>query len=229
MVDSPHGKGVTFTIRSAPVGYAAEYLTCGSLVAIPMGFSLHMFMRVLYHICISIPSGGRSVLPTFWNIWYNCLIKLNALLFVLTKPLLSLDNGLRAGCGNVFCRVPSVGCCQVVVDRVRTFCFRAPRLFPAASKMLARSKNDRPDETRHNNPLSYPLRRSCERGDGRDFDLRLDRQRGHQRMELRQPRRTVCRRRGEAGRRGVDCVAEMAKGELAVDSPKSPGLILIIR
>ena len=50
MVDSPHGKGVTFTTRSAPVGYAAEYLTCGSLVAIPMGFSLHMFMRVLYHI-----------------------------------------------------------------------------------------------------------------------------------------------------------------------------------
>ena len=85
MVDSPHGKGVTFTIRSAPVGYAAEYLTCGSLVAIPMGFSLHMFMRVLYHICISIPSGGRSVLPTFWNIWYNCLIKLNALLFVLAN------------------------------------------------------------------------------------------------------------------------------------------------
>ena len=74
-------------------------------------------------------------------------------------------------------------------------------------------KNDRPDETRHNNPLSYPLRRSCERGDGRDFDRRLDRQRGHQRMELREPRRTVCRRRGEDGRRGVDCVAEMAKGE----------------
>ena len=30
MVDSPHGKEVTFTIRSAPVGYAAEYLTRGS-------------------------------------------------------------------------------------------------------------------------------------------------------------------------------------------------------
>ena len=30
MVDSPHGKGVTFTIRSAPVGYAAEYLTRGT-------------------------------------------------------------------------------------------------------------------------------------------------------------------------------------------------------
>ena len=27
MVDSPHGKGVTFTIRSAPVEYAAEYFT----------------------------------------------------------------------------------------------------------------------------------------------------------------------------------------------------------
>ena len=52
MVDSPHGTGVTFTIRSAPVGYAAEYLTCGSFAALTMGFSLHMFMRVLYHICI---------------------------------------------------------------------------------------------------------------------------------------------------------------------------------
>ena len=102
MVDSPHGKGVTFTIRSAPVGYAAEYLTCGSLVAIPMGFSLHMFMRVLYHICISIPSGGRSVLPTFWNIWYNCLIKLNALLVRPREYLyIPKDNGLRAGCGKV--------------------------------------------------------------------------------------------------------------------------------
>ena len=39
--------------RSRPVGYAAEYLTCGSLVAIPMGFSLHMFMRVLYHISLA--------------------------------------------------------------------------------------------------------------------------------------------------------------------------------
>ena len=47
MVDSPHGKGVTFTIRSAPVGYAAEYLTCGSLVAIPMGFSLLMSMQYI--------------------------------------------------------------------------------------------------------------------------------------------------------------------------------------
>ena len=30
-----------------------EYLTCCSLVAIPMGFSLHMFMRVLYHISLA--------------------------------------------------------------------------------------------------------------------------------------------------------------------------------
>ena len=95
--------------RSAPVGYAAEYLTCGSLVAIPMGFSLHMFMRVLYHICISIPSGGRSVLPTFWNIWYNCLIKLNALLVRPREYLyIPKDNGLRAGCGNV--NLPRPGC-----------------------------------------------------------------------------------------------------------------------
>ena len=50
MVDSPHGKGVTFTIRSAPVGYAAEYLTRDAFAAIPMGFTLLMFMRILYHI-----------------------------------------------------------------------------------------------------------------------------------------------------------------------------------
>ena len=36
--------------RSAPVGYAAEYLTCGSFAALTMGFSLLMFMRILYHI-----------------------------------------------------------------------------------------------------------------------------------------------------------------------------------
>ena len=41
-------------IRSAPVGYAAEYLTCGSFAALTTGLTLLMFMRVLYHICISI-------------------------------------------------------------------------------------------------------------------------------------------------------------------------------
>lgn len=50
MADSPHGKGVTFTIRSAPVGYAAEDLTCGPFTAIPMGCLTLMFMRILYHI-----------------------------------------------------------------------------------------------------------------------------------------------------------------------------------
>ena len=50
MVDSPHGQGVTFTIRSAPVGYAAEYLTYGSFAALTMGLTLLMFMRILYHI-----------------------------------------------------------------------------------------------------------------------------------------------------------------------------------
>ena len=50
MVDSPHGKGVTFTIRSRPVGYAAEHLTCGEFSALTMGFSLLMFMRILYHV-----------------------------------------------------------------------------------------------------------------------------------------------------------------------------------
>ena len=152
------------------MGYAAEYLTCGSLVAIPMGFSLHMFMRVLYHICISIPSGGRSVLPTFWNIWYNCLIKLNALLVRPREYLyIPKDNGLRAGCGNVFCRVPFVGCCPAVEGHARTFCIGL-RGFLLPRQNACEVKNDRPDETRHNNPLHGPLRRSCERGDGRDFD-----------------------------------------------------------
>ena len=99
-------------------------------------FLAHVYARIIPYF-ISIPSGGRSVLPTFWNIWYNCLIKLNALLVRPREYLyIPKDNGLRAGCGNVFCRVPFVGCCQVVVDRVRTFCFRAPRLFLAASKRL---------------------------------------------------------------------------------------------
>ena len=50
MVDSPHGKGVTFTIRSAPVGYAAEYLTRGAFPAIPMGsFPLMSIYCILYH------------------------------------------------------------------------------------------------------------------------------------------------------------------------------------
>ena len=50
MMDNPHGKGVTFTICSAPVGYAAEYLTRGRFSAIPMGFSLLMSICcILYH------------------------------------------------------------------------------------------------------------------------------------------------------------------------------------
>ena len=50
MVDSPHGKGVTFTIRSRPMGYAAEYLTRGSFAAIPMGrFPLMFIYCILYH------------------------------------------------------------------------------------------------------------------------------------------------------------------------------------
>ena len=50
MVDSPHDKGVTFTIRSRPVGYAAEYLTCGTFAALDRGCFSLMFMRILYHI-----------------------------------------------------------------------------------------------------------------------------------------------------------------------------------
>ena len=37
-------------MRSAPVGHAAEYLTCGTFAAISIGFPLLMFMRILYHI-----------------------------------------------------------------------------------------------------------------------------------------------------------------------------------
>ena len=112
-----------------------------SLAALSSRFPWAFLCTCLCAYYTIFPSGGRSVLPTFWNIWYNCLIKLNALLVRPREYLyIPKDNGLRAGCGNVFCRVPFVGCCQVVVDRVRTFCFRAPRLFPAASKTLARSK-----------------------------------------------------------------------------------------
>ena len=50
MVDSPHGKGVTFTIRSAPVGYAAEYLTRGPFATLDRGCFSLMPMRILYHI-----------------------------------------------------------------------------------------------------------------------------------------------------------------------------------
>ena len=46
----PHGKEVLFALRSAPVGYAAEYLTCGEFPALTMGFSLLIFIRILYHI-----------------------------------------------------------------------------------------------------------------------------------------------------------------------------------
>ena len=53
MVDSPHGKGVTFSIRSRPMGYAAEHLTRGGFVALTMGFSLLMSICcILYHFPI---------------------------------------------------------------------------------------------------------------------------------------------------------------------------------
>ena len=106
----------------------------------------------------------------FWNIWYNCLIKLNALLVRPREYLyISKDNGLRAGCGNVFCRVLFVECCPAVEGHARTFCIGL-RGFFLPRQNACEVKNDRPDETCHNNPLHGPLRRSCERGDGRDFD-----------------------------------------------------------
>ena len=50
MMDNHHGKEVLFAIRSAPVGYAAEYLTCGAFAAIPMGsFPLMSMNCILYH------------------------------------------------------------------------------------------------------------------------------------------------------------------------------------
>ena len=132
-------------------------------------FLAHVYARIIPYF-ISIPSGGRSVLPTFWNIWYNCLIKLNALLVRPREYLyIPKDNGLRAGCGNVFCRVPFVGCCPAVEGHARTFCIGL-RGFFLPRQNACEVKNDRPDEARHNNPLHGPLRRSCERGDSRDFD-----------------------------------------------------------
>ena len=37
-------------MRSAPVGYAAEYLTRGEFPALTMGLTLLMFMLILYQI-----------------------------------------------------------------------------------------------------------------------------------------------------------------------------------
>ena len=45
-----NGKKVPFTMRSAPVGYAAEYLTRGEFPALTMGLTLLMFMLILYQI-----------------------------------------------------------------------------------------------------------------------------------------------------------------------------------
>ena len=60
MVNSPHGKGVTFTIRSAPVGYAAEYLTRSGFTALTMGcFPLMSICCILYHF-----SGVHRILLT---------------------------------------------------------------------------------------------------------------------------------------------------------------------
>ena len=62
MVDSPHGKGVTFTIRSAPVGYAAEYPI--------LAFSrpnksrlLPMFIwLILYHLSLTLELTDNAIL-----------------------------------------------------------------------------------------------------------------------------------------------------------------------
>ena len=141
-----------------------------SLAALSSRFPWAFLCTCLCAYYTIFPSGGRSVLPTFWNIWYNCLIKLNALLVRPREYLyIPKDNGLRAGCGNVFCRVPFVGCCPAVEGHARTFCIGL-RGFFLPRQNACEVKNDRPDETCHNNPLHGPLRRSCERGDGRDFD-----------------------------------------------------------
>jgi len=63
MVDSPHGKGVTFTIRSAPVGYAAEYLTRGKFATQRMGrFPLMSICCILYHFP-GCPAHHRAIQP----------------------------------------------------------------------------------------------------------------------------------------------------------------------
>ena len=72
----------------------------------------------------------------FWNIWYNCLIKLNACWFVRTKSLLSLDNGPRAGCGKVNLPRPVCGMLSGCSGPRMDILHRAPRLFLAASKRL---------------------------------------------------------------------------------------------
>ena len=62
MVDSPHGKGVTFTIRSAPVGYAAEYpITEFSWVFSPIK------RLILYHfhaLNTPLPTPPDTLYPT---------------------------------------------------------------------------------------------------------------------------------------------------------------------
>ena len=64
MVANHQGKGVPFAIRSRPVGYAAEYLTCGSFAAIPMGFPLLMSICcILYHFW----DVRRILLPPPWQ------------------------------------------------------------------------------------------------------------------------------------------------------------------
>ena len=60
MVDNPHGKGVTFTIRSAPVGYAAEYLT---RAIFPL-FSLIAFLCI-----IPFPTLTHSSIYTFYTLY----------------------------------------------------------------------------------------------------------------------------------------------------------------
>ena len=59
MVDSPYGKGVTFTIRSAPVGYAAEYpIAKFSWVFSPIQ------RLILYHLSLTL---GLTGIAVFWN------------------------------------------------------------------------------------------------------------------------------------------------------------------
>ena len=61
MVDNPHGKGVTFTIRSAPVGYAAEYLIFASSAVFL--FCRGMVLQtnyVYFNLSVNKSQGGGS-------------------------------------------------------------------------------------------------------------------------------------------------------------------------
>ena len=111
-----------------------------SLVALSSRFPWAFLCTCLcaYYTIFALAS-HLAVVPyclLFWNIWYNCLIKLNACWFVRTKSLLSLDNGPRAGCGKVNLPRPVCGMLSGCSGPRMDILHRAPRLSFAASNRL---------------------------------------------------------------------------------------------